>query len=301
MRRWQKKRGRVFCSLSPCLLAASSRHAFLGACCLSSRASVRSSSRSSSRPSARLCLLASYVLRTLLSHSLVPARLIRSPRVPLLASSCSLLLIVSSSRPCLVSLGYPSHRQAGRGETTIDGGRSAGEWRRLLASGCGGWRTASAVIGGGGGCGLCGRRWLLACLVAMGGAARSSSLSHLIGSSNRLRSPGSSNRFGSRVIPSTGRGFFSFSPDPLPPTLLCLLAVACSPVPGRGMCGLRYGLRRRACGLLACVLISRSALSLPLVRSLLYASCRSCRCACPGRCGAFYGLFLPLTCRRWRF
>lgn len=105
--------------------------------------------------------------------------------------------------------------------------------------------------------------------------------------------PGSSHR----------RGGASF---PFRPTPSRLLFSACLPwlVPpssagGCAGCGMACGGGRR--GLLACVLISRSALSLPLVRSLLYASCRSCRCACPGRCGAFYGLFLPLTCRRWRF
>lgn len=129
----------------------------------------------------------------------------------------------------------------------------------------------------------CGRRvWLLACLVAMDGAARSflNRFSFpLIGSSNRL---GSLARSISHHLIDGGGVFFSFSPDPLPPTLLGLLALACSPVPGRGMRELRYGLRRRACGLFACVLIPCAALSLPLVRSLLYALCRSCRSFLPG-------------------
>lgn len=114
--------------------------------------------------------------------------------------------------------------------------------------------------------------------------------------------PGSSNRFGSRVIPSTGRGFFSFSPDPLPPTLLCLLAVACSPVPGRGMCGLRPWLAVAGGGA-DCL---RSSSPVPLSRCRSFARCympcvASCRCSYPGSCVAFYGLFRPLICRRWRF
>ena len=80
------------------------------------------------------------------------------------------------------------------------------------------------------------------------------------------------------AIPSShhligGEGFsFSFPPDPLSPALLYLLAWACSPVPGRGMCGLRYGLRWRACGLLACV-------PRPPFRSL--AAARSLVAICP--------------------
>lgn len=84
----------------------------------------------------------------------------------------------------------------------------------------------------------------------------------------------------------------SFPFRPTPSRLLfsvCLLG-ACSPVPGRGMRGLRHGLRRLACGLLACVLVYRFALSLPLVRSLLYALCRSCCSFLPGvLCGVFMG------------
>lgn len=68
------------------------------------------------------------------------------------------------------------------------------------------------------------------------------------------------------------------------------------------MCGLRYGLRRRACGLLACV-PRLSFRSLAPARSLA-AICPPCRRFAlfyPGRCVAIYGLFLPLSCRRWRF
>lgn len=139
-----------------------------------------------------------------------------------------------------------------------------------------------------------GGRRLLACLGAMDGAARSflDRFSFpIIGSSNRL-GPGS---FHHLIVPSHRRGgvFFFFSPDPLPPTLLGLLALACSPVPGRGMRELRHGLRRRACGLFACVLIPCAALSLPLVRSLLYNLCQSCRSFLPGVLWGVLWVILP--------
>ena len=76
------------------------------------------------------------------------------------------------------------------------------------------------------------------------------------------------------IVSSHQRGgtLFLFSPDPLPPALLGLLAWVCSPVPGRGMRGLRHGLRWRAGGLLACVLVSCSAHS---------AAARSLVAICP--------------------
>ena len=188
-----------------------------------------------------------------------PHRLIRPPRVPLLASSACLSHRLIGSPSCLVSPGSLPHRQAGRGETTIDGGRHLVMW--LAADG-----VAACLSHGG----------------DVGGAARRSSLLP----SHRL------------IIPSTTGGFFSFSPDPLPPALLGLLAVACSPVPGRGMCGLRYGLRRRACGLLACVLISRSALSLLLVRLLLYAPGSSlCVVLSGALCGDLRAILAAILCR----
>ena len=247
-----------------CLPLPSSHHA---------SGASRPSSRSSLRPSVR------------------PACLPHMPRCG------SRRLIISSARlslggllphhrlahrlaPCLVSPGSPPHRQAKRGETKTrsaagghrrcaDGGgcllASDGCWLRVVIDG--GWRLA----------------WLLACLGAMDGAARSfldRSSFPIIGSSNRL-GPGS---FHHLIISShrLGGTFFPFSPDPLPPALLGLFALACSHVPGRGMRGLRHGLRRRAWRLLACVLGSRAALSLLLVRSLLHALRRSCRSFLPG-------------------
>ena len=139
--------------------------------------------------------------------------------------------------------------------------------------------------------GVVGCRGLFACLVGDGRLVPSSSSSVMVcgglvisfpshrliqSTRHRLRLIGSSHRL---IISSTEMcrwfSFFSLSPDPLPSALLGLLAWACSPVPGRGMCGLRHGLRRWACGLLACVPVSCVALSLPLVRLLLYASVSS--------------------------
>lgn len=99
-----------------------------------------------------------------------------------------------------------------------------------------------------------------------------------------------------------GGSFFSFSPDPLPPALLGLLAGACSPVPGRGMRGLRPWLAVAGGGA-DCL---RSSSPVPLSRCRSFARCympcvASCRCSYPGSCVAFYGLFRPLICRRWRF
>lgn len=249
--------------------------------------------------------------------SLGPHRLIRLSSHPLFpcpshplptgSAACLIRSPLSSSHrfaPYLVSPGSPYYRQAGRGENAIliggrtsaaDGGRWAVSW--LLA--CLGWRRE--VIGGGwrrAGCLLVLGRFALGCVavssaadgVGVGVAACLSwrgdgwdgsviSSSHLIGSSNRLRfSPGSSHRLGSWIIPSTGSWLlfhFSLTPSRLP--FSACLPGACSPVLGRGMCGLRHGLRWRAAGCLLAFLVPRSALSLPLVRLLLCDPCRSCR------------------------
>lgn len=159
---------------------------------------------------------------------------------------------------------------------------------RLMVSG---WRRASGG-GRGHGCLLASGRW----------TERLGHLFSLISSAHPIGSvPGlSAHSISHHLIDGEGLSFpFRLTPSRLLFSV-CLLG-ACSPVPGRGMCWLRHGLRRRACGLLACVFISRSALSLPLVRLLLYVPCRSCHCSYLGSCGAFYDLFLLLTCRRWRF
>ena len=180
--------------------------------------------------------------------------------------------------------------------------QSAGGGRCLvmrLTAGIG-WRAAAACLprmamGGGrsstaDGCGRRALAWLLACLGSMDGAARSFL--------DRSSFPSSSHPIDEAPAPfiissSHRRGgtFFSFSPDPLPPALLGLLAWGCSPVSGRGMRGLRHGLRRRVCGLFACVLVSRAALSLPLVRSLHMPYVARAARSFLGRRWAFYGLF----------
>lgn len=227
--------------------------------------------------------------------------------------------------PCLVSPGSPPHRQAKRGgtigERSLAGGhrRCADDGERMAASAC---LPRMETTEAGGGCLLasdgdrkrraddgwiaacCGRRavidggWLRAAGVVVAaclprGDGRSGSIvprSFLfsLSSAHPTTRP--------RLISSShrrGGTFFSFSPDPLSPALLDLLAWVCSPVPGRGMRELRHGLRRRACGLFACVLIPRAALSLPLVRSLLYDLCQSCRSFLPGvLCGVLW-VILP--------
>ena len=186
------------------------------------------------------------------SHRLIGSPSVRLIRSPTGSAACFIRLFFSSAHrlaPCLVSPGSPYHRQAGRGGDAILIG--------VVAAADGVER----------------RRVLLACLGAMGGAARSSLFP--ISSAHPID-------YGSRVLPSSyhpidGEGaFFSFPPDSLPSALLGLLAGACSPVPGRGMWGLRHGLRRRAAGCLLAFLVPRSALSLPLVRLLLYAPRVAC-------------------------
>lgn len=216
--------------------------------------------------------------------------LIRSPFPRRLASSSSAHRLA----PCLVSPGSPPHSTSGTGRhdrlALIDGRAAvaclprmaAGGWRRtdggvcLLASDGNGRR---AVIDGGW---LRAAAWLLACLGSRDGAARSfldRSSFPLIVSSNR-RGPGS---FHHLIVSSTGRNLLSIFARP-PPAGSSRLA--CSglvpPSPAGGCEDLCHGLRRRAGRLLVCVLVSRAALSLLLVRSLLYDLRRSCRSFLPG-------------------
>lgn len=248
-----------------CLPLPSSHHA-PGA----SRPSPRSSLRQSTRP-ACLPYMCSYVF---------PAVFVGSSARPL---------------PRIAWLPAPFDKRGGA-EQSAGGGRCL---VMRLTAGIG-WRAAAACLprmamGGGrsstaDGCGRRALAWLLACLGAMDGAARSFL--------DRSSFPSSSHPIDEAPAPfiissSHRRGgtFFSFSPDPLPPALLGLLAWGCSPVPGRGMRGLRHGLRRRACGLFACVLVSRAALSLPLVRSLHMPYVARAARSFLGRRWAFYGLF----------
>lgn len=208
---------------------------------------VRRSSRLSSRPSARPACLPHMPCVVSSSHPLIisPAR----PRSshPLHTGSAACLipfasLIGSSARPCLVSLCSPLYRQAGRGgDAILIGGRT------------------SAAEGGRSG------SWLLAC---PGGDWRGGSVissPHLIGSSNRLRPPRSSNHL---IIPSTGRGFLFLFARPPPACSSRFAYRGLFPRPRPGDVGLRDGLRRRACGLVRLLAV----VSVPLshcVRSLV--------------------------------
>lgn len=221
-------------------------------------------SRSSLRPSVRLACLphmprwAHRPIRSPLalpcsSHQLptgFAACLIRSPFLIVL-SVCPL--------PRIAWLPAVSTSGAGRNHNRRRASRRAIGRRANGGGSSFGWRADS------GGCLLASGRWTER-------FDRSLIVSFPISSaqSNRLRFPVRLISISHHLI--DGNGFsFSFPPDPLPPALLCLLAGACSPVPGRGMCGLRHGLRWRAAGCLLAFLVPRSALSLPLVRLLLYA------------------------------
>ena len=153
--------------------------------------------------------------------------------------------------PCLVSPDSPFYptSETGRGENAIGCGRSSAMcgWRRALLLACLGWRRLLVSDGDG-------RRevidggWLRAAGVDVAaclprGDGRSGSIVSLIvsfplSSSHPIDSaPAHPHHLiiSSLTISSTGRPSFPFRPTPLPPALLGLLALACSPVPGRGM------------------------------------------------------------------
>lgn len=157
-------------------------------------------------PLGPFCLLASYALRASSVHQLAPASYRPAPR--------------------LIDKRDGAKRKRDRLRAS-DGGRLLACLPRM-ATGCG--RSSMAD-----GCGHGRWRGVLACLGAMDGAARSFL--------DRSSFPSSSHPIGSAPAPShlshhlieRGETFFSFSPDPLPSALLGLLALTCSPVPGRGM------------------------------------------------------------------
>ena len=199
------------------------------------------------------------------------------------------VFVGSSARPLprIAWLPAPFDKRGGA-EQSAGGGRCL---VMRLTAGIG-WRAAAACLprmamGGGrsstaDGCGRRALAWLLACLGSRDGAARSfldRSSFPLIVSSNR-RGPGS---FHHLIVSSTGRNLLSIFARP-PPAGSSRLA--CSglvpPSPAGGCEDLCHGLRRRAERLLVCVLVSRAALSLLLVRSLLYDLRRSCRSFLPG-------------------
>lgn len=238
--------------------------------CLSwaSRRSSRFSSRSSLRPSARPACLPHTPMRSSSAHP--------PPRVPLLVSSARFFSSAHRLAPASYRPAPRLIRQAGRGGTI--GGRSSISGRRLLA-----------------------------CLGAMDGAARSflDRFSFpLIVSSNR-RGPGSGSSPHHLIISSSHRrgGTFFFLFRPTPSCLLfstCLLwLVPPSPAGGCEGCDMACGGGREVC-LLAFSSPCRSLRCRSFARCYTICVNRAAR-SCLGCCGAFYGLFFPLSCRRWRF
>ena len=247
---------------------------------------VRPSSCPAAWLSVRLCLLASYAPRVSSAHPL-----------PTGFAACLIRLSFSSAHrlaflPRIARLPAPSTSGAGRNHNRRRGG--GGEWLTAAAwllaypgwrrevIGCG-WRRAAGVMA------LLSVRGRPACLPSWRWTGRLGHLfsPHLIGSSNRLRSPGASHR--------RGGGFFSFSPDPLPPALLGLLAWGLFPRPRPGDVSVAAWLAAaggRTCSL-ACYR-ARVALSL---RS--FARCYMLRVACVvvstcGVVGRFTGYFVRL-------
>lgn len=226
---------------------------------------VRRSSRLSSRPSARPACLPymPYVVSS--SHPLIisPARPRSSHPLPTGSAAC---VIPFASPHRLIGSPFASYRPAPRIIDKRSGEKpqsTAGVSRRVNGGGC---LLASEMAGAAGDHRLrmAGGSSLRGCDCLLASWRWTGRLGHLSSPSHRL-------------IQSTGWGLLFLFARPLPPALLCLLAVTCSPVPGRGMCGLRHGLRWRAAGCLLAFLVPRSALSLPLVRLLLCEPCRSCR------------------------
>lgn len=157
---------------------------------------------------------------------------------------------------------------------------AAGGYRLRMAAGGG---SDGVAVGAGSSC--------LLALVAMDGAARSS----LLPPSHRLIQSATI----PRGIPSTGRGFlflFARPPPACSSRFACLGLVPPSPAGGCVGCGMACGGGRE--DLFACLLSCPCRSLTAFVRSLLYAPCRLRRCVYLWRCGAFYGLFRPLTCRR---
>lgn len=257
------------------------------------------SSRHASRERLALRLVLRSASRSVLLACLIrpcgPHRLIRSllPRRLAFFSSAHRLA------PCLVSPGSPPHSTSETGRNNrraiidwrADGGRGhdclLASWRWTDGGGClprmamGGGRSSTAD-----GCGR--RAWLFACLGAIGGAARSS-----------LLPVSSAHPISHHLI----EGDLSFPFRPTPSRLLfsaCLLGLV-PPSPAGGCVGCGMACVGGRAGLFACLLSCPCRSLTAFVRSLLYAPCRLRRCAYLWRRGAFYGLFLPLTCRRWRF
>lgn len=262
------------------MLAPSSRHAFRGRvvprlvsrlvprlvllACLgcpaglirSSGGSLLPASPCPSHPRSRLvcCLLLS--VRLSLGCLLPSRRLIRFaprlvlPRLPVLTTSKTGREWIGGLMSGVVMVACLLRMAAGDGYGWRTDG---GDCLPRMATGCGRSSTADG----------CGRwRGLLACLGAMDGAARSSL--------DRFFPLSSSHHL---IISSTGRNLlFPFRPTPSRLLFSACLPTLVPPSSAGGCAGLCHGLRRRACGLLAFVLISRFALSfrsLAVARSLV--------------------------------
>lgn len=202
------------------------------------------------------------------SHRLIGSPSVRLIRSPTGSAACLIpfaSLIGSSSRlpASYRSAPRPIDKRSGaKPQSTAGGG---GEWLTAAAwllayPGWrrGGYRLRMAAGGGSDGVAVGEESSCLLALGAIDGAARSSLFP--ISSAHPIDGEGPS---------------FPLSPDPLPPALLCLLAVACSPVLGRGCAG--YGM---VCGGgRACCLLAFSS-PVPLSRSRSFARCYMPRVAC---------------------
>lgn len=220
---------------------------------------VRPSSCPAAWLSVRLCLLASYAPRVSSAHPL-----------PTGFAACLIRLSFSSAHrlaflPRIARLPAPSTSGAGRNHNRRRGG--GGEWLTAAAwllaypgwrrevIGCG-WRRAAGVMA------LLSVRGRPACLPSWRWTGR---LGHLFSPISSAHPIG----YDPPGHPIDGEGVsFPFRPTPSRLLFSVCLPGACSPVPGRGMCRLRHGLRRRAGGLVRLLAIVPVPLS-HCVRSLV--------------------------------
>lgn len=232
--------------------------------------------RSASRPVLLACLICPAAL------------LVGSSSHPLAFSSAAcFLLIVSSVRPLprIARLPVSSTSGTGRDENAIDcGHRMAGGcllaypgWRR----GVGGHRRRMAAgVGVGVGCLLASGRWTER-------LDRSSIVPLFLSSSHPIGSaPAHPHHL---IISSTGEESsfpFRLTPSRLPFSVCLLWLVPPSPAGGCVSCGMACGGGRADC------LLAFSS-PVPLVRSLLYDLCQSCRSFLPGVLWGVLWVILP--------
>lgn len=159
---------------------------------------------------------------------------------------------------------------------------------------CDGERSAAAVMAS-----PSGRAWVGRGLLACPGAAMWEGRLCRFFSSHRLIQsatvPGSSNH----PIDGEGLLFIFARPPPVRSSRSACRGLFPRPRPGEVRA---WGM---ACGGGGCACL-RSSSPVPLSRSRSFACCYMSPCRrfalfYPGRCVAIYGLFLPLSCRRWRF